>query len=307
MLHHRHPFSSASAPNPSGAVATMSDSKAGQEAPRPARILIANDQEWAARSVETILVAEGYEVQRAYTGRQALQRAFESPPDLIILDNQMPDLSGAEVCRQLRKDLRIGEATPILLSTAGPAGRQQRIEAYQAGAWEFYGQPLDPEILLLKIRIYLDVKAAADRLVDEALVDDLTGLYNKRGMLRRTDEVLAEARRNQREVSLITVSLDDQAKATALEEAGELARRMGEIVRGSVRAADLVGRIGPLRFAVVSSGSAREGAQKLADRLMIALHALNGRALDVRTLIHDVPIDEVARADARTLLGQEAG
>ncbi len=307
MLHHRHPSASASTQDSSGGVDTMSEANAGQEAPRPARILIANDQEWAARSVETILVAEGYEVQRAYTGRQALQRAFESPPDLIILDNQMPDLSGAEVCRQLRKDVRIGHATPILLSTAGPAGRQQRIEAYRSGAWEFYGQPLDPEILLLKIRIYLDVKAAADRLVDEALVDDLTGLYNKRGMLRRTDEVLAEARRNQREVSLITVSLDDAVKATALEEAGELARRMGEIVRGSVRAADLVGRIGPLRFAVVSSGSAKEGAQKLADRLMLALHALNGRAVEVRTLIHDVPIDEVARADAHTLLEQGAG
>jgi diguanylate cyclase (GGDEF)-like protein len=288
-------------------VRSMTAGKPNHDGLKPSRILIANDQEWAARSVETILVAEGYEVQRAYTGRQALQRAFEVPPDLIILDNQMPDLSGAEVCRQLRHDARIGHSTPILLSTAGPAGRQQRIEAYQAGAWEFYGQPLDPELLLLKIRIYLDVKAAPDRLVDEALVDDVTGLYNKRGMLRRTEEVLAEARRNQREVSLITVTLDDADKAAALEQAGELARRMGEIVRGSVRAADLVGRIGPLRFAVISMGGAREGAQRLADRLMIALHSLNGHALDVRTLIHDVPIDEVARADARTLLGQEAG
>ena len=175
------------------------------EGHRAGRILIANDQEWAARSVETILVAEGYEVQRAYTGRQALERALESLPDLIILDNQMPDLSGAEVCRQLRLDPRIGLATPILLSTAGPAGRQQRIESLEAGAWEFYGQPLDPELLLLKIRIYLDVKRAADRMLEETLLDDLTGLYNARGMVRRTEELLADARRTQREVSLVTV------------------------------------------------------------------------------------------------------
>src|SRR6185503_14818170 len=102
-----------------------------------------------------------------YTGRQALQRALELPPDLIILDNQMPDLYGIEVCRLLRQDPRIGPATPILLSTAGPAGRQQRIEALEAGAWEFYGQPLDPEILLLKLRNYLQVKAAAGRLLQE--------------------------------------------------------------------------------------------------------------------------------------------
>jgi diguanylate cyclase (GGDEF)-like protein len=274
---------------------------------RPSRILIANDQEWAARSIESILVAEGYEVQRAYTGRQALQRALELPPDLIILDNQMPDLSGAEVCRQLRLDPRIGHATPILLSTAGPAGRQQRIEAYRAGAWEFYGQPLDPELLLLKIRIYLEVRVAAGRLLEETLLDDLTGLYNAKGMLRRTEEVLADARRHQREISLITVMLDDNPHVAALETAGDLARRMGEIVRSSVRAADVVGRIGPLRFAIVSAGGAREGAQRLADRLVIALHALrNGQGpLDVRALIHEVPLDEVTRADARALLGSE--
>ena len=287
-------------PNP-GSAAPSTDGK------RPSRILIANDQEWAARSVESILVAEGYEVQRAYTGRQALQRALELPPDLIILDNQMPDLSGAEVCRQLRLDPRIGHATPILLSTAGPAGRQQRIEAYRAGAWEFYGQPLDPELLLLKIRNYLEVKIAAARLLEETLLDDLTGLYNARGMLRRTEEVLADARRHQREVSCITVVLDDHPRVTAMEEAGDLARRMGDIVKGSVRAADVVGRIGPLRFAIVSAGGAREGAQRLADRLVIALHALrNGHgALDIRALIHEVPLDEVARADARALLGSE--
>jgi len=274
---------------------------------RPCRILIANDQEWAARSVESILVAEGYEVQRAYTGRQALQRALELPPDLIILDNQMPDLSGAEVCRQLRLDPRIGHATPILLSTAGPAGRQQRIEAYRAGAWEFYGQPLDPELLLLKIRNYLEIRIAAGRLLEETLLDELTGLYNARGMLRRTEEVLADARRHQREVSLITVVLDDNPHVAALEEAADLARRMGDIVKSSVRAADVVGRIGPLRFAIVSAGGAREGAQRLADRLVAALHALrNGHgALAVRALIQDVSLDEVARADARALLGSE--
>lgn len=280
--------------------------KAG--AGRPERILIANDQEWTARSVETILVAEGYEVQRAYTGRQALQRALEMLPDLIILDNQLPDLSGSEVCRQLRLDPRIGHATPILLNTAGPAGRQQRIEALRAGAWEFYGQPLDPELLLLKIRIYLDAKQTADRLLDDSLLDEVTGLYNARGMLRRTEEILADARRHQREVSLITIVLDDGPRAAALDAAAELARRMAALVRSTVRAADVVGRTGPLRFAVLSSGNAREGAQRLADRLLVTLDGLSngdGRH-EVRAQVQDVPLGEMDRADARALLESSA-
>jgi diguanylate cyclase (GGDEF)-like protein len=283
---------------------------AADERRRAPRILIANDQEWAARSVETILVAEGYEVQRAYTGSQALQRALETPPDLIILDNQMPDLSGAEVCRRLRLDPRVGHATPILLSTAGPAGRQQRIEAHEAGAWEFYGQPLDPELLLLKIRLYLDVKRAADHLVEDALLDEHTGVYNSRGLMRRTEEVLSDARRHQREVCLVTVSLDDPARMAALDEAVQLARRMAGVVRSSVRAADIVGRVGPLRFAVVSSGGgAREGAQRVADRLVAALNAMgNGKGpLEVRAQIHELPLEEGSRADARILFGSEVG
>jgi two-component system chemotaxis response regulator CheY len=275
---------------------------------RAKRILIANDQEWSARAVETILVAEGYEVQRAYTGRQALQRALDLPPDLIILDTQMPDLSGPEVCRQLRAHPRIGPATPILLSTAGPAGRQQRIEAHEAGAWEFYGQPLDPEILILKIRIYLEVKAAADRLNEEALLDELTGLYNSKGLLRRTDEVLADARRHQREVSLVTITLGGAARSRELDEAGLLARRAGDLVRGAVRAADVVGRIAPLRFAVVSAGSAREGAQRLADRLLVALTDISSGpgAVEVSTSVQEVTLDQISRAEARSLLGVEA-
>ena len=271
---------------------------------RARRILIANDQEWAARAVETILVAEGYEVHRVYTGRQALQRAFEILPDLVILDTQMPDLSGPEVCRQLRADSRIGLATPILLSTAGPAGRQQRVEAYQAGAWEFYGQPLDPEILLLKIRIYLDVRATAERLTEETLLDEVTGLYSARGLLRRTEELLADARRTHREVSVVTISLDDSTRAELLEEAGTLARRAGMVVRGAVRAADIVGRVGPLRFAIVSSGSPREGARRLADRLVTALHGVgNGRgAIEVRAEVQETSPDALSHTDAKSLL-----
>lgn len=272
--------------------------------PRAKRILIANDQEWAARAVETILVAEGYEVHRVYTGRQALQRAFETRPDLIILDTQMPDLSGPDVCRELRADSRIGPATPILLSTAGPAGRQQRIEAYQAGAWEFYGQPLDPEILLHKIRIYLEVHAASERLTEETLLDELTGLYSRKGLLRRAEELLSDARRTQREVSVVTISLDEPGHESVLEQAVTLARRVGDVVRGSVRAADVVARVGPLRFAVLSTGSPREGAQRLADRLVAALHGVgNGtRLVEVRASVQEMSPAELSQTDAETLI-----
>ena len=75
----------------------------------------------------------------------ALDRARATQPDLIILDAQMPDMHGFDVCRALRSDSRFGATTPIVITTAGPSGRTQRLEAYRAGAWEFLGQPLDGE------------------------------------------------------------------------------------------------------------------------------------------------------------------
>ncbi len=134
-------------------------------------VLIANDQEWSARSLESILGPNGYSVVRAYTGQQALERARTAQPDMIILDAQMPDIHGFEVCRMLRSDPRFSATTPIVITTSGPSGRTQRLEAYRAGAWEFLGQPLDGESLLLKLRTFLQCKLEVDALREESLLD----------------------------------------------------------------------------------------------------------------------------------------
>ena len=125
---------------------------------RPPLVLIANDQEWSARSLEH---PRSERLRRASgrSGNQALERARTARPDLVILDAQMPDVHGVDVCRELRSDPRFSSTTPIIITTAGPSGRTQRLEAYRAGAWEFLGQPLDGEALLLKLETFL--KSAA--------------------------------------------------------------------------------------------------------------------------------------------------
>lgn len=160
---------------------------------RPPLVLIANDQEWSARSLESILAPNGYAVLRAYTGIQALERARTARPDLVILDAQMPDVHGVDVCRELRSDPRFSATTPIIITTAGPSGRTQRLEAYRAGAWEFLGQPLDGEALLLKLETFLKSKLEVDRIRDENLLDHPSGLYNMRGLSRRAREIGSEA------------------------------------------------------------------------------------------------------------------
>jgi len=232
-------------------------------------VLVANDQEWSARSLESILVPKGYEVIRAYTGRQALERARTAHPDIIILDAQMPDLHGVEVCRQLRADPRFSPTVPVIITTAGPSGRAQRLEAYQAGAWEFLGQPLDGESLLLKLEAFLRAKLEVDRVHDESLLDSVTGLYNMRGLSRRAREIGSEAFRRRHALTCIVFAPEspDLGDIAVEEVSNRLAAAVGEALRTAGRSSDAIGRLGPLEFAVIAPATGPAAAIQLVERL----------------------------------------
>ncbi|HET8625482.1 MAG TPA: response regulator [Gemmatimonadales bacterium] len=236
-------------------------------------VLIANDQEWSARSIESILSPNGFRVLRAYTGQQALERAFEANPHVIILDAQMPDMHGFEVCRALRSDPRIDRTTPIVVTTAGPSGRAQRIEAYDAGAWEFLGQPLDGEALLLKLRTFVAVRLEVERLRDESLLDVKTGLYNRRGLARRARELGSDAARRHEPLACVVLGADDSSIGAMLPDDGRarLSEWVGEVLRRTSRASDAVGRLGSMEYGVVAPGAGTAGAVRLADRIETAL------------------------------------
>lgn len=235
---------------------------------RPPLVLIANDQEWSARSLESILAPNGYAVLRAYTGTQALERARESRPDLIILDAQMPDIHGFEVCAKLRQDPDFNPATPIIITTAGPSGRAQRLDAYRAGAWEFLGQPLDGESLLLKLETYLKAKQMADQSEHEPLVDAVSGLYSSRGLSRRAREIGSEVSRRREPLACVVFTVeapnDDGAVADALTRVADVLRRQG-------RASDAIGRVGETEFAIVAPATQAEGMRRLVERLERAI------------------------------------
>lgn len=237
--------------------------------PQSPLVLVANDQEWSARSLESILIPRGYEVIRAYTGHQALERARTARPDILILDAQMPDLHGVEVCRLLRADPRFSPTIPIIITTAGPSGRAQRLEAYQAGAWEFLGQPLDGESLLLKLEAFLRAKLEVDRVHDESLLDEVTGLYNMRGLSRRAREIGSEAFRRRHALTCIVFAPEspELGDLAAAEVATRVAAAVGEALRKAGRSSDAIGRLGPLEFAVIAPATGPEAALKLVDRL----------------------------------------
>jgi diguanylate cyclase (GGDEF)-like protein len=241
-------------------------------------VLIANDQEWSARSLESILGPNGYSVVRAYTGQQALERARTAQPDIIILDAQMPDMHGFEVCRSLRSDPRFSSTTPIVITTSGPSGRTQRLEAYRCGAWEFLGQPLDGEALLLKLDTFLQSKRAVDILREENLLDSGTGLYNMRGLARRAREIGSDAIRRREALACVVFGPEPDGELANDEEAPEeellrMSDQVGAVFRQAGRVSDAIGRLGPTEFAVIAPATGAEGAVRLVRRLGGAVEA----------------------------------
>jgi diguanylate cyclase (GGDEF)-like protein len=281
------------------------------KAPTSPLVLIANDQEWSARSIESILGPNGYSVVRAYTGQQALERARTSQPDIIILDAQMPDMHGFEVCRALRSDPRFSVTTPIVITTSGPSGRTQRLEAYRCGAWEFLGQPLDGEALLLKLATFLQSKQQVDVLREENLLDSGTGLYNMRGLARRAREIGADALRRREALACVVFAPEAEAEADDDSPSDELLRmsdQVGTIFRQVGRVSDAIGRLGPSEFAVIAPATGQEGVLRLVNRLGGAVEATKvpvrggERALRVKAGYCAVPDFSESAVDATELL-----
>ena len=233
-------------------------------------VLIANDQEWSARSLESILGPSGYSVVRAYTGQQALERVRTTQPDIIILDAQMPDVHGFDVCRQLRSDPRFSATTPIIITTSGPSGRTQRLEAYRAGAWEFLGQQVDDEALPIKLATFLQGKREVDTLREESLLDAGTGLYNMRGLARRAHEIGADAFRRRDPLACVVFAPEAEGVAAAEsadEELHRIAEQVGQLLKRVGRSSDAIGRLGQSEFAVIAPATGTEGVLRLVRRL----------------------------------------
>jgi two-component system cell cycle response regulator len=275
-------------------------------------VLVANDQEWSARSLESILGPQGYAVVRAHTGRQALELARRTRPDAIIVDSGMPDIPGMEVCRILREDARFSDGTPIIVTTAGPASRTERMEAYRAGAWEFVSQPLDSEAFLLQLENFIRSKRELDRSRDDSLLDATTGLYNVRGLARRAKELGADASRRRAPLACVAVAPlagnDEQENATSDEQGFLVITHLSDIFRRTARMSDVVGHLGRSEFAILAPATEAKGIVRLFERIQETIDSLpldldaGGRKLKVRAGYCAVPDFAESSVDAVELL-----
>jgi two-component system response regulator MprA len=115
------------------------------------RILVVDDEPSVRTALERALSPEGYEVDLAADGAEALDRLAAAPPDAVVLDVGMPHVDGLEVCRRMRQ---AGDRTPVLMLTARDA-IDDRVEGLDAGADDYLVKPFALRELRARLRALL--------------------------------------------------------------------------------------------------------------------------------------------------------
>src|SRR6266536_4372030 len=135
----------------------------------PPTVLIAvSKEQW----LPSALGADRFAVIQVHSGALARDVARDVRPDVIILEETLPDMSGVDACRLLHTDLQIGHYVPILIVARDKPTPEQRVTALRAGVWDFLRYPRNPEELSLTLQVYVQAK----RNIDAAMADDLTDL-----------------------------------------------------------------------------------------------------------------------------------
>jgi two-component system, OmpR family, KDP operon response regulator KdpE len=119
----------------------------------PSRILVVDDELSIRTLLARVLSREGFEVALAATGREGLELTLRQKPDLVILDLNLPDLDGEEVCRKIRENPLIGN-TPVLILT-GKSTQGLSVRCLNGGADNYLSKPFDIEDMTAHIRALL--------------------------------------------------------------------------------------------------------------------------------------------------------
>jgi len=114
------------------------------------KVLIIEDEEKIAEVIKSYMEKEGYEAFTAFNGKQAMERFQSCRPDLVILDLMLPDVSGEDICKQIRE---IGD-TPIIMLTA-KVEEESILNGLNIGADDYVAKPFSPRQLVARAKAVL--------------------------------------------------------------------------------------------------------------------------------------------------------
>ena len=223
------------------------------------------------------LLKDTYEVKIAKSGTKALE-ILESPNDidLILLDIEMPDINGYDVCKRIKNNETI-KNIPIIFIT-GRTSQEDEEYGLNLGAIDYITKPFNKAIVKLRIKNYLDLKIKNDMLEKLSMYDGLTNIRNRRFFDETFEKTFNEIKRDKKSLAVLMIDIDffkpyndNYGHGQGDETLRKVAKALEKTIK---RASDFVARYGGEEFVILLKDINKDGVEAVANNLLNAVREL---------------------------------
>jgi two-component system cell cycle response regulator len=285
-------------------------------------VLLADGSAATRRRLGKALRAEGHEVLEAGGAAQALALCHERRPDVVVISGALCERDRLDMVDRVKRDLEIFR-TAVVLTVPGELDVTTARERLRRGAHDFLIEPVREAELIARVQSAGRVKILQEELVDQTtrletqlFEDPLTHVHNRRFVFGQLEALVSGARRHGRSMAVAMVDLD-HFKSVNDNYGHAIGDRVlvaaGEALQRSLRAEDVLGRLGGEEFLALLPDTDEEAAVRAAERLRVAVADAGGPVYVTASVGWAVlrggeaPDDLVRRADNARYEAKAAG
>jgi len=233
------------------------------------KILVIDDSEEVLQRTKAMLMEVGYEVECLSSGAEGLDYLKNHKVDLVLLDINMPDMNGFEVCLRIREHYALDDLPLIFLTNREDSDSVTK--GFQVGASDFVSKTAVAEILLARVNVHIRLASSLRNLREVSLTDDMTGCFNRRHGMFSLREWFSRQKRYGTQFAIIFFDLNGLKRMNDQygHQAGDLLlRSVVSAVQDVLRETDLLFRMGGDEFMVLCPETDKKGALICADRML---------------------------------------
>src|SRR5580658_2141712 len=236
-------------------------------------ILLVDDDLMVIRILNCML-SDFAPVRFATSGRAALKLAREATPDLVLLDVDMPEYSGFDVCRAFKSEPALAEVPVIFITSHQSA--QLEAKGLELGAADFIGKPPHAPLVLARVRTYQRLKTLSETVRSAVKMDFLTGAATRRQLEKALTQEWLRAQRSAAPLAFLIVDIEGFTAYNAEfgeEKADACLKSVADALRlAARRPTDILGRYAGGKFAVLLPHTDARGASTVAQRAIDAVN-----------------------------------
>ncbi|MEJ2627228.1 MAG: diguanylate cyclase, partial [bacterium] len=262
----------------------MNDRKNINSSDKKDIILVVDDETNNRLLLKTYLSSEGYDIEMASTGVEAIKKVNQFSPSIIILDIVLPDTDGFTICKKL-KSSKNTSFIPIILVTA-LRGDDERIKGTSAGADDFITKPYNRVELITRVKSlirikhlhktleqkYNELEIVKEKLKKLAVTDGLTELFNYRAFKNQIHYEIIRSKRFKLPVSLLMIDIDHFKRYNDTfghPNGDRVLKQFAELLTVNLREVDTIARYGGEEFAIILPGTNKKASSIVAEKLRI--------------------------------------